>query len=131
METYRRCPIVQKDLKGNVIAVYDSILQAKMKTGMNSSIDAILSGRQKSSKGFVFEYLNPDDKVVYKKATLCLDCNTPSFACPWKFKYKPVDGWDAIPHKMSLSNKKTVTTYIVKSCPLFERDVREKPNNWI
>ena len=55
-------PVVQKDLDGNIITTYFSIHEATRRTGVNRyCINACLSGKQKSSKGFICEYANSDD----------------------------------------------------------------------
>lgn len=59
---YQMKSVVQKDLDGNIIGTYFSIHEANRKTGVSRGcISACLSGRQKSSKGFIWEYANSDD----------------------------------------------------------------------
>lgn len=55
-------PVVQKDLDGNLIDTYFSLHEATRKTGVNRNcIKACLIGKQKSSKGFLWEYANTND----------------------------------------------------------------------
>lgn len=54
---YQMKPVVQKDLNGNVVGTYFSMHEATRKTGISRGcISACLSGKQKSSKGFIWEY---------------------------------------------------------------------------
>lgn len=50
-----------------------------------------------------------------KKETLCWICQKATNAnlCPWVDKFAPVPGWTA---------KETADGYLVKKCPLFEKD---------
>lgn len=118
------CPIIQKDADGNIVAEYDSIEQARAKTGF-TNISGMLHGRAKTCGGYIFEYKYPQ-KTIRRNASLCLDCVTPPPECSWKDKFKPVKGWDAekVPYKCS--NCKTYDSYIVKTCPLFELGERKR-----
>lgn len=50
-------PIVQYDLKNNIINIFKSVAEASRNTNVNSScINDCLKGRQRSSKGFMFKY---------------------------------------------------------------------------
>lgn len=49
--------IIQKDLAGNIIAEFDSLHQAEKATGVfRNCITACANGKQKSSKGFLWEF---------------------------------------------------------------------------
>lgn len=67
---------------------------------------------------------NPGNTV--KEHTLCWDCTNatnPKGICPWSREFKEVPGWQAkLVNYRGFSNG--YTTYIVKSCPLFERNAR-------
>lgn len=66
-------------------------------------------------------------------ATLCWDCTNSGHGntsiCPWEREFKPVDGWDA---EMSMKEitydkfRRSVETYFVKACPLFEQQPSRK-----
>ena len=47
--------IIQLDLKNNLIAEYESIIDAKRKTNI-TTIDDVLAGRQKTGGGFIWKY---------------------------------------------------------------------------
>ena len=50
--------VVQKDLNGNIISTFISIMDAHKKTKINrQSIQYCLQGKQKYAKGFIFEYI--------------------------------------------------------------------------
>lgn len=50
--------VVQKDLNGNIISTFISIMDAHRKTKINrQSIQYCLQGKQKYAKGFIFEYI--------------------------------------------------------------------------
>lgn len=56
-------PVVQKDLDGNIIGTYFSIHEANRKTGVSRGcIRACLIGKQKSSKGFIWEYADTNNQ---------------------------------------------------------------------
>lgn len=61
-----------------------------------------------------------------KHATLCFNCKTPSPICPWKHNFTPVEGWDAEEVELKISPFKKDKSYIVKSCPLFDENIRKK-----
>lgn len=119
-------PIIQKDLDGNIVAEYDSVEQARSRTGI-TSIHAVLHGRQKTSRGYTFEYKYPNDKIP-KKRTLCLNCATSPYECSWKFELKPVDGWEAEKVPWKTAKGKDSYTYCVKLCPLYEELEKRKEN---
>jgi hypothetical protein len=62
-----------------------------------------------------------------QKDTICWDCKhaTNKYKiCSWANEFKPVKGWNA--DKMYLlpcktQSKKLIESYLVKSCPLFEK----------
>ncbi len=54
------------------------------------------------------------------KPTLCWDCKNATGGCSWSKKLVPVAGWEVIPATVYNSNK-TVHSYNVRHCPLFER----------
>lgn len=50
--------IVQKDLNGKIVAKFISIMEAHRITKINrQSIQYCLQGKQKTAKGFIFEYI--------------------------------------------------------------------------
>lgn len=124
MKNNTSCPIIQKDLDGKIVAEYDSIEQAKIKTGF-TSICSVLYGNSKTCGGYIFEYKYPH-KTIRRNASLCLDCVTPPPECSWKHNFTPVHGWEAekVPYKCS--DGKIYDSYIVKTCPLFELGERKR-----
>lgn len=116
-------PIIQKDLDGNIVAEYESVEQAKIKTGI-TSIQAVLHGMQKTSRGYTFEYKYPEKNLP--KRTLCLNCATSPYECSWKFGLKPVDGWEAEKVPWKTAKGKDSYTYCVKLCPLYEEHEKRK-----
>lgn len=57
----KRCKTVQKDLSGNIVAVYDSIKDAAEKTGFfPQNIQACCAGKRKRCHGYSFEYFMDD-----------------------------------------------------------------------
>lgn len=59
-----------------------------------------------------------------KKMTLCWDCAKACGGCSWSdhFEHSPVPGWEAEETHLRLDNNGNGTSYIVLSCPEFERD---------
>lgn len=60
--------------------------------------------------------------------TLCWKCkNATTAGCSWSDKFIPVEGWDATPtylkrgYTLKGEKKEFESSYIVHSCPLFER----------
>lgn len=50
--------VIQKDLNGNIISTFKSIMEAHRITTINrQSIQYCLQGKQKTAKGFIFEYI--------------------------------------------------------------------------
>ncbi len=41
--------------------------------------------------------------------------------------FRPVDGWDAVPIKVSAETDHPIDSYFVRDCPLFEADRPKKP----
>ena len=62
-----------------------------------------------------------------KKSSICIDCAKSGGNCSWSSKFIPVVGWEAdfIEGGMSGGSMR-LSSYRVKSCPLFEKD-REAP----
>lgn len=63
-----------------------------------------------------------------KKHTLCWDCRNAvpgeNRGCAWSEDGEPVDGWDAEPTRVGewySGQKHTRESYIVRSCPRFEK----------
>lgn len=54
--------------------------------------------------------------------SLCFGCKKAVCGCSWSKYFKPVDGWNAEKVKLNISKEKTINTYQVKACPLFESD---------
>ena len=63
-----------------------------------------------------------------KRHSLCWDCRNAlpisarGTGCSWSRSLTPVEGWTAIPCQQIVNEYKTVTSYEVKKCPLFEKD---------
>lgn len=56
-------PVVQMDLNGNILSTFFSIHEAMRVTGVaRSSIHNCLVGKQKSSKGFLWKYVDSDNQ---------------------------------------------------------------------
>ena len=56
--------------------------------------------------------------------TLCWDCAKACGRCPWSDPeyHRTVSGWDVIPTKIRMNKDTFADSYIVISCPEFERD---------
>lgn len=75
-------------------------------------------------------------KKVKEKAegTLCWKCKKAYGKCSWSKKFKPVKGWEAkrcIINNGTCSDGKSrleVVSYMVKSCPEFELEIRQRPS---
>ena len=52
--------------------------------------------------------------------SLCWDCSHATGGCSWANELKPVHGWVA--DEIKYQPSKPYTTYLVRSCPLFDRD---------
>lgn len=58
--------------------------------------------------------------------SLCSDCQQPIGACSWEREFKPVPGWTAEETTVCMWGKhgkrkrKTVTSYEVTACPLYQ-----------
>lgn len=78
------------------------------------------------------DYLVP----VECKESICFDCKRACGGCSWsevnpdtgKVRFEPVPGWTA-ENTFQKVNKKYISTYRVKACPLFERDDCRPSNN--
>lgn len=61
-----------------------------------------------------------------RKDTICCKCKWSAGKdkkCPWAAKFEPVPGWEATPTKVRADVKsvhKTIDSFIVHECPLFE-----------
>lgn len=59
--------------------------------------------------------------------TICWNCKNcvPSVekkqGCEWSEHLKPVPGWDAVRHKLTVSTGRSVISYMVRSCPKFDQ----------
>lgn len=65
--------------------------------------------------------------------TLCWDCSKACGDCSWSRKHNPVpvNGWVATPKKIYSSKIRLSQSYIVHSCPLFDRDAVDAGAKWI
>lgn len=83
------------------------------------------------------QYKKTIEVTNYKKnhPTKCWDCkkSDASSNCPWANHFKPVPGWDAEPTMIyanvqhgKKSVKRECPSYIIKSCPLFEKEPKRK-----
>ena len=57
------------------------------------------------------------------KDTLCWECKraTGGSFRPWANWFIPVEGWKATPTRLKMGNNRTITSYDVHECPIFER----------
>ena len=69
--------------------------------------------------------------MYVKRDTLCWECKTPSPTCTWKKNLIPVEGWEAEQIRLRTQESrgkrcvaKHITSYKVKSCPLFTEKER-------
>lgn len=60
------------------------------------------------------------------KSSICWDCAKACRKCPWSKDFKPVPGWDATPTKVYVVEGKYDDSFIVNSCPLFEKEQEYK-----
>ena len=60
-----------------------------------------------------------------KPTTICGDCKRSAGQCSWSAKFVPVEGWEAIPTKISVGSSYD-DSYAVLSCPEFVDDTRYK-----
>lgn len=54
--------------------------------------------------------------------TICWDCSKACGGCSWSDHFAPVNGWVAIPRKVYASNDGMASSFIVRECPMFDRD---------
>lgn len=58
-----RKAVIQKDKKGRVLAIFDSMEEASKATGaLPTSISCVCSGKYKTAKGYKWEYYLPEDE---------------------------------------------------------------------
>lgn len=83
------------------------------------------------------QYKKTIEVINYKKnnPTKCWNCKKAdaSSNCPWANHFEPVPGWDAEPTMLYANvqhGKKVVkrecSSFIIKSCPLFEEEPKRK-----
>ena len=63
-----------------------------------------------------------------RKGTLCWYCKNAIGKCSWSQEGIPVKGWGAEPTIIKCDNGTIISSYCVKSCPLFiqEQEVKHK-----
>lgn len=67
----------------------------------------------------------------YRSArSICWDCEHACCGCSWSRRFKPVNGWTAIPTKLKMKGDRTTDTFIVLSCPQFKRDAVDYGMKW-
>ena len=54
--------------------------------------------------------------------SICRNCEKAGGRCSWSAVFVPVKGWDAEPTKINISGRRSIGSYLVKSCPLFQAD---------
>ena len=59
-------------------------------------------------------------------ATICWDCKNAVLGCSWSKNFEPVEGWKAVPTKLSAGdhNDETIDSFDVRECPEFVPDER-------
>lgn len=62
--------------------------------------------------------------IESNKATLCWSCNKSVNECQWMRCLKPIPGWTAKKTEILSSKGKTLPSYHVTECPLYERSKR-------
>lgn len=66
-----------------------------------------------------------------RRPTLCWSCKhslpiaQKGTGCPWSRGLKPVEGWKAIPTEQKVSETRTVKSFTVLECPLYERGCKD------
>lgn len=75
-------------------------------------------------------------EVLNKEYSPCWTCKHGTNAghkCPWVDRFEPVEGWDAkwvpICEVCDNGERRTIYGYKIKSCPLYEADIRTKISN--
>lgn len=60
--------------------------------------------------------------------TLCWDCAKAVCGCSWSIDFTPVEGWDAIPTKLTAQHRDTgeIDSFCVIDCPEFVSDKERK-----
>lgn len=61
-----------------------------------------------------------DKKALQKHATLCWICDKAGGKCSWSNDFTPIDGWKAIPTKLSVGCGNFIDSFDVYECPEFE-----------
>ncbi len=59
--------------------------------------------------------------ILGKQDTLCWHCARAIKKCPWNRRFKPVEGWDAVPTDLNRT-----PSYFVRDCPLFKREAERE-----
>lgn len=64
-------------------------------------------------------------------ATLCWDCAKAAHdGCSWAESLKPVEGWEAVPTVKQQFRGEPLHSFLVISCPEFERDAYNGGTMW-
>lgn len=58
-------------------------------------------------------------KSASKSETLCWKCKNAYGNCSWSKRFKPVDGWAAVPTKVNAGYKGQMDSFLVTKCPEF------------
>ena len=57
-----------------------------------------------------------------KSTTICWMCANATGKCSWSEDFIPVKCWTAELRKIKIKDDELIDSYIVKKCPMFERD---------
>lgn len=123
--------IIKRNPSGDIVAIYPTVALAAEQEGV--TVVTIRKWCQvgrggKRIGGYIFEY----DKDVLTK-TLCWDCQNACGGCSWSKAFKPVNGWTAERKDVKVNHTyrgrswtQTEESYIVKKCPEFLPDKRQR-----
>lgn len=59
--------------------------------------------------------------ILNEKKTICWSCKKACGSCSWSSKFKPVEGWTAIPTFIKMQYGGKDASYIVLKCPEYEK----------
>lgn len=63
-------------------------------------------------------------KSASKSETLCWKCKNAYGNCSWSKRFKPVEGWTAVPTKVNVGYKGQTDSFLVIECPQFIKSRR-------
>lgn len=71
-------------------------------------------------------YINTDPNSPMNRmmvpVSICARCANCCGRCSWSAMFVPVKGWDAEPTIINISGVRSITSFLVKSCPMFRSD---------